>query len=174
MASGVTGLDAAGDRFFFVATPNAETDSRIYTVDTNGGALISNPTIAGSAFQFMQGLAFAPDAPPPVIIVTIDVKSGINPRNKGVIPVVIFTTPTFDAATVDPLSVQFGPGNATEAHGKGHLEDADGDGDVDLVLHFRTQDAQIPCGATSASLTGQTFSAQAIQGSDTITTVGCP
>jgi len=175
MASGVTGLDAGGDRFFFVATPNSETDSRIYTVDTNTGALLSNPTITGSASQFIEGLAFAPDAPPPgPITVTIDVRSTINPRSKGVIPVVIFTTNTFDAATVDPLSVRFGPGNAAEAHATGHLTDVDGDGDLDLMLHFRTQDAAIPCGATSASLTGQTFTAQAIQGTDTITTTGCP
>lgn len=176
MASGVTGLDAGGDRFFFVATPNSETDSRIYTVDTNSGALVSNPTITGSAFQFLQGLAFAPSAPPPpvAITVTIDVRGGINPRSKGVIPVVIFTTPAFDATTVDPLSVRFGPGNAAEAHGTGHVSDVDGDGDLDLMLHFRTQDAAIPCGATTASLTGQTFSAQPIEGSDAIVTVGCP
>jgi len=175
MASGVTGLDAAGDRFFFVATPNSETDSRIYTVDTASGALLSNPTITGSATQFMQGLAFAPAAPPPPVAITvvIDVMSTINVKSKGVIPVAILTTPTFDATTVDPLSVRFGPGNASEAHATGHISDVDGDGDLDLMLHFRTQDAAIPCGATSASLTGQTYSAQAIQGSDTITTTGC-
>jgi hypothetical protein len=175
MASGVTGLDAAGDRFFFVATPNSETDSRIYTVDTASGALLSNPTIAGSATQFMQGLAFAPSAPPPPVAITviIDVMSTINVKSKGVIPVAILTTPTFDATTVDPLTVRFGPGNASETHATGHISDVDGDGDLDLMLHFRTQDAAIPCGATSASLTGQTYSAQAIQGSDTITTTGC-
>ncbi len=53
------------------------------------------------------------------------------------------------------------------------LEDVDGDGDTDLILHFRTQDTGIQCGNTSASLTGQTFSGQAIQGSDSIVTVGC-
>jgi len=175
MASGVTGLDAPGDRFFFVATPNSETDSRIYTVDTNTGALLSNPTITGSATQFMQGLAFAPSAAPPgAITVVIDVLSTVNPRSKGVIPVAILTTPAFDATTVDPLSVQFGPGNATESHGTGHITDVDGDGDLDLLLHFKTQNAAIPCGATSASLTGSTYTAQAIQGSDTITTAGCP
>ena len=173
MASGVTGLDATGDRFFFVATPNSETDSRIYTVDTNTGTLLSSPAISGSASQFMQGLAFAPAAPPPVVTVLIDVLSTVNVRSRGVIPVAILTTPTFDATTVDPLSVRFGPGNASEAHGTGHVSDVDGDGDLDLVLHFRTQDAAIPCGATSASLTGETTGGQDITGSDTIKTTGC-
>ncbi len=175
IAGGVNALDAAGNKFFFIGVPSAETDFRIYTIDTVTGAVPSNPTIVGSASQFFVGLAFsAPSAPPGPINVTIDVKSTINPRSKGVIPVVIFTTATFDATTVNPATVRFGPGNASEAHGTGHISDVDGDGDLDLMLHFRTQDAAIPCGATSATLTGQTFSAQAIQGSDTITTTGCP
>lgn len=110
--------------------------------------------------------------------VAIDIKPGsfpnsINPRSKGVIPVAILTTDTFDATTVDPLSVVFGPNGAVEAHEQGHIEDANGDGDLDLVLHFKTQNTGIQCGDTAAALTGQTFSGQAIEGSDSIVTVGC-
>lgn len=112
------------------------------------------------------------------IEVEIDIKPGsdpnsINPRSKGVIPVAILTTETFDATTVDPLSVAFGPNGAIETHGQGHIEDADGDGDLDLVLHFNTQDTGIQCGDTTASLTGETLSGQTINGSDSINTVGC-
>jgi len=86
--------------------------------------------------------------PDPGVRVVIDIHPGsfpnsVNPRNRGVIPVAILTTSTaqgepldFDATTVDPLSVTFGPDGATEAHERGHIEDVDGDGDVDLVLHF--------------------------------------
>ena len=110
--------------------------------------------------------------------VFIDIEPGsfpnsINPKSNGVIPVAILTTNTFDATTVDPLSVKFGPDGATEAHGRGHREDVNGDGKKDLVLHFRTQDTGIVCGDTSASLTGETFSGQAIEGSDSLRTVGC-
>lgn len=113
-----------------------------------------------------------------VITVAIDIKPGsfpnsINPRSKGVIPVAILTTSVFDATTVNPLSVKFGPDGATESHGRGHIEDVDGDGDQDLVLHFRTQDTGIQCGNTSASLTGKTTSGIAIEGFDSIITVGC-
>jgi hypothetical protein len=115
---------------------------------------------------------------PEVLDVVIDIKPGefpnsINPNNKGQIPVGILTTDTFDATTVDPLSVEFGPNGATEAHGRGHIEDANGDGKPDLILHFNTQETGIQCRDTSASLTGQTFSGQEIEGTDAITTVGC-
>lgn len=108
----------------------------------------------------------------------IDIKPGglpnsINPKSKGVIPVAILTTDAFDATTVDPLSVAFGPNRAMEAHRRGHIEDVDGDGDLDLLLHFRTQETGIQCGFTSAFLTGETFDGQVIEGSDSIKTVGC-
>ncbi len=75
--------------------------------------------------------------------VPIDIKPGsfpnsINPDKNGVIPVAILGTATFDATQVDPDTVQFGPDGATKMHKKAHLEDVDGDGDTDMVLHFRT------------------------------------
>jgi putative serine esterase DUF676 len=113
-----------------------------------------------------------------VQLVDIDIKPGsdpnsINPKSKGVIPVAILSTDTIDATTVNPLSVFFGPNGATEAHGKGHIEDVDGDGHDDLVLHFRTQETGIACSNTSASLTGETFDGLPIEGSNSIRTVGC-
>jgi hypothetical protein len=110
--------------------------------------------------------------------VKVDIKpdsfpNSINPKSNGVIPVAILTTDAFDATTVDPLSVRFGPNGAEEAHHKGHIEDVNHDGEPDLVLHFQTQATGIQCGQTSASLTGETFDGDPIQGSDTIETVGC-
>lgn len=114
--------------------------------------------------------------------VSLDIKPGsfpnsINPSSRGRIPVAILTTDagdnedTFDATTVDPLTVRFGPDGAEAAHHS--LEDVDGDGDSDLVLHFSIQDTGIQCGDVSATLTGETFDGQAIQGTDAIRTVGC-
>ena len=48
------------------------------------------------------------------------------------------------------------------------LKDVDGDGDTDMILDFNTQATDIQCGDTSASLTGETFSGQMIQGSDSV------
>jgi hypothetical protein len=97
----------------------------------------------------------------------------INPRSKGVVSLVIFSTPDFDATRVDPLSVRFGRGKATEVHKRGHLSDVDGDGYTDIVLHFSTPATGIACGDTKASFTGKTFAREAIRGADSIATAGC-
>jgi hypothetical protein len=111
-------------------------------------------------------------------VISIDIKPGsspnrLNPKSHGVIPVAILTTDTLDATTVDPLSVRFGPKGAKEVHKKGHIEDVNHDGEPDLVLHFKTQATGMKCGDISASLTGETFDGDPIQGSDSIKTVGC-
>lgn len=109
------------------------------------------------------------------IVVDIDIKPGsdpnsINPNSKGVIPVAILTTPDFDATTVDAETVRFGPDEAGAVHWA--LEDVDGDGDTDMVLHFKTQETGFAPGHTSATLTGFTNTGQPIVGTDSIKTVG--
>jgi len=113
-----------------------------------------------------------------VIEVTIDIKPGsfpnsINPRSRGRIRVAVLTTDTFDAATVDPTTVLFGATGTEAAPVHAAPEDVDSDGDTDLILHFNIQAIGIQCGDTSASLTGETFGGQAMQGTDSVNTVGC-
>jgi hypothetical protein len=57
-ASGVAALDSAGQRFFFVATPEGESDSRLYSFSTSTGATLSSPVITGSATAFINALAY--------------------------------------------------------------------------------------------------------------------
>lgn len=107
-----------------------------------------------------------------VLDVEIDIKPGsdpnsINLKSKGVIPVAILTTPDFDASTVDPATVLFA--GASPTHWA--LEDVDGDGDIDLILHVPTQSTNIQQGDTEACLTGQTFGGQDIQGCDSVNVV---
>lgn len=109
--------------------------------------------------------------------VAIDIVPGsrlnrINPR-IGVTSVAILTTSTFDATTVDPQTVRFGPDKARAFLGRGLVRDVNRDGQPDLVLFFITRKTGIACGDTSATLTGKTFDGEAIQGTDAITTVGC-
>ena len=112
------------------------------------------------------------------IAVSLDIKpsssrNSINPKSNGVIPVAILTTNSFDATTIDPLTVRFGPKAAKEAHNTGHIKDVNHDGNSDLILHFKTRATGIKCGDISASLTGATFNGDHIEGTDIITTVGC-
>ncbi len=97
----------------------------------------------------------------------------IDPRSRDVIAVTILTTDTFDAQTVDPSTVGFGPDGAVIEDMSVHFEDVDVDGDADLVLYFRTPETGIACGDTSASLTGMTFGGGEVKGLDSIKTVGC-
>lgn len=108
------------------------------------------------------------------IEVTIDIKPGsfpnsINPDNEGGIPVAILTTPDFDASTVDVGTVRFGPDGAWAVDWA--LEDVDGDGDPDMILHFATQDTGIRAGDTEAELVGKTLDGRDIHGLDSVRTV---
>jgi hypothetical protein len=115
---------------------------------------------------------------PAAVLLALDIKPGsfpnsINPRSKGVIPVAILSSTTFDATTIVPSTVEFGPNGAKESHGKGHIEDVNGDLMDDLVLHFKTQETGIQCGDMVAAITGQTSGGVPIQADDSIRTVGC-
>jgi len=114
----------------------------------------------------------------PPLEVVIDIKPGsypnsINLDSKGVIPVAILTTDaavgepvTFDATTVDPETVLFGPGKAAPVHYA--LEDVDNDGDIDMILHFKTQETGITAGDTEATLTGETVDGRQFFGTDSV------
>jgi hypothetical protein len=97
----------------------------------------------------------------------------IHRRSKGNIPVAVLTTGEFDAALIDLASVRFGPDGAMEVHGGGHFEDVDGDGDVDLVLHFANRDTGIFCDESFVSLTGRTVDGMQFGGCQDIQAPEC-
>jgi len=108
--------------------------------------------------------------------VLIDIKPGsdpnsINPESRGVIPVAILGSNTFDAADVDVSTLVFGPGLAVPLHQNAlHLEDVNNDGFTDLVTHYRTQETGIISVTTEACLLGQTNGGEIIGGCDAIIT----
>ncbi len=154
----------------FTELPSADTEMDAETLED------TCPESTGGFFDLaVRGTTQGPVS---FIPVQIDIKPGslpnaINPRAQGVIPVAILSTSSFDATTVDPGSVRFGPAAAPAQNGVGHVEDVNGDGLNDLVFQFDTQATGIACGDTSAALTGRTNSGVAIQGSDSIITVDC-
>ena len=110
-------------------------------------------------------------APFLITTVTIDIKPGsflnsINLRSKGNVSVAILSDSTFDATTVDRDTVVFAgafplPIGQTP-------EDVNGDGLLDVVLHFKTQDLNLQPGDTEACLSGKTLDGQDIEGCDSV------
>jgi hypothetical protein len=141
----------------------------------SGGAPLKGFSGSGTFFV-MDNVEIAYDDPEPTSI-TIDIKPGdgpnvINPKSKGVIPVAILSIGSFDATKVDPMMVGFGPGGASAV--KAAIEDVDGDGQLDMVLFFRTQATGIACGDTSATLKVMTPDWETLlEGTDSIRTVPC-
>jgi hypothetical protein len=85
-----------------------------------------------------------PPLPPPTATVQIDVKPGSDPNainlaKGGLMSIAIFSTSTFDARRVDVGTVQFAGASVV----KHSLQDVNGDGRLDMVLHFSIQDTML-------------------------------
>ena len=118
----------------------------------------------------------------PLCDVGIDIKpcslpNSINLRSKnGVTPVAILTTDDFDATNVDPSTVELGgvPPLRWAIEDVGEGRDCEGDGDLDLILHFSTQALRDDNGgpldgsSTEATLTGETFDEIPFNGTDSV------
>lgn len=101
--------------------------------------------------------------------VQIDIKPGsnqnnINLKSKGVVPVAVLTTHDFDATTIDTATAEFA--GAAPEHWS--LEDVDGDGDEDIIFHFRTQELGLDQNSTEATLTAQLLTGEEISGTDEV------
>jgi glyoxylase-like metal-dependent hydrolase (beta-lactamase superfamily II) len=106
---------------------------------------------------------------PLTIQVEIDIKPGsetnpINLGSNGVVPVAVLTNSQFDAGMVNPETVLF----AGAAAKKWLLQDVDGDGDFDLLLHFDTEELDLTASSTEATLSGQTTDGHEITGTDAV------
>jgi hypothetical protein len=137
--------------------------------DLTGGGDVDYDDIVYNVYPHLLPISLAP----------IDIKSGSDPNSvncnleEEVVSVTILTTGTFDATTVDHTTVTFEGASETHVDKKSgepkrHEEDVDEDGDIDLVLHFRVGDTTLTCDSTEGTLTGKTFNATEIVGTDSI------
>jgi photosystem II stability/assembly factor-like uncharacterized protein len=111
--------------------------------------------------------------------VAIDIKPGtypntINLGSGGTVLVAILSSETFDATTVDPLTVTLAGANV-RLKGKGtpmsSFEDINKDGRLDLLVHVETEALELTDTSTEAVLEGKTFSGRHIKGTDTVKVV---
>lgn len=110
--------------------------------------------------------------------VTIDVKPGddkvtIEPEREGIVPILIVSSPQFDATTVDPDTIRVGPEGTEASIFRSMLEDVDRDGDTDRMLLVRVRDMRIKCGNTIIKVTGKTVRGRSFEGSDAVAAAGC-
>jgi len=110
--------------------------------------------------------------------VQVDIRPGsrwnrLRPQSRGVLPVAILSSETFDATDFDPLTLRLGPGEASVFRGRARFQDVDGDGLLDLVVGFRIAATAIDCGDREAVLHGIAMDGVPIYGSDAVFPIGC-
>ncbi len=149
------------------------------TADPSEGTFTTPPTNSTPVVVVVGGKPVTVVPGENAKFVEIDIKPGsetnpINLGSNGKIPVAILSHATFDATTVDPLTVTLADaqvrvkGNGTAQTSE---EDVNGDGRTDLVMHIDTEGLQLTGEATSATLEGHTTTGQLIKGTDVVTVV---
>jgi hypothetical protein len=109
------------------------------------------------------------------LTVTIDIipsgtQNRINVSTPGFVPVHIFSAPDFDAGTVDPATVRFGPPGAPGAPRRSSsFVDIEPDGDVDYArMRFRKSLTGFACGDTVGEIRGETTTGRTFIGTDAV------
>lgn len=170
----------------FDAVRDSGTTSRIFYNPAAINPVITTPANSGLVTRFtvtpvptepppQEDPPPPPPEPPPSsdLQVSAAVKPGsktqVNPKSRGTTPVAIFGTASFDAGTVDPKTVTINGAPAkTKPNGEpmASLEDVDGNGTRDLLVHIDTQ-ALLTSVAGSSAGTGIMALSAAAPGSGT-------
>ena len=170
--------------FGFKATLAVRSDGILFKTgqiyDALGFSLSKIDPLTGAVTRIGAGPAWVRDLDfSPIVVesVEIDIKPGsdpnaVNPTSRGILPVAILGSDTFDVADVDATTLAFGPGEAAPLHSSGgHPEDVNGDGYTDWVSHYRIEEVAVAAGDTELCLIGETLDGIPFEGCDAIVTV---
>jgi len=136
-----------------------------YTLHASSGNSFTNPGDPHACVGFRVAAAVAE----PVLLIVIDIRPGsdqnnINLRSRGVVPVAVLTTDEFDAGSVDPAACRFAGASPL----RWAMQDVNRDGHKDLIMHFDTQQLNLSANAVTATLTGETWDGQTVEGTDNV------
>jgi uncharacterized repeat protein (TIGR01451 family) len=142
-----------------------------YVVTPESPGILANAAttfgVEGDPDQSNNSAVASADVPMPFDIKPKDRNNRVNLRARGVLPVAILGGPGYDVADIDWSSLRFGPGEASPAHGPaGHLEDVNGDGELDLVVHFDIQASALTATESQACVTGRFGNGRSFRGCD--------
>ncbi len=179
-----TANDPDGDQLTFSATglpPGISIDSQGKISGIIGGAahtytvtvtVKDNGTPQGEDSTTFTWDVTAPAGP---LHVNIDIKpfsptNRINLRSYGKVLVAILGSATFDASTVNPSTITLAgaPVAMNRWLPDTYLFDINHDHYRDLLFRVKVQDLQLTATSTTATMNAQTYSGQAIEGSDAV------
>jgi len=144
---------------FPVANPELEVQASYFGIPWDGLWFTFNNITTGTGLTI-----------PETLEAVIDIKPGsdinpINLKSKGLVPVAILTTDNLDAITVDLNSIIFAGAKPV----KWGFQDIDGDGNDDILLHFKTTElTDLSSSSTEAVLTGITLGSTPFSGKDSV------
>lgn len=152
------------------------------SMGTAYGALAGDEPGASTTGEgdLFEALVLSEAVTPTGIAVAIDIKPGsecnpVNPKSKGVLPVGILSSATFDATHADPSTVFLTEAPIASPSQQGKFlaseEDVNADGWTDLVVKFDMELLELELPTGSAVLVGTTFEGQAFWGEDAVTIV---
>jgi hypothetical protein len=156
---------------------SGETATIAETLD-NSGTLIGISVTADAGVVSVNGIAVEPGQTLALpVAATIDIKPGGTPNSinlsaKGVIPVAVLGSATFDATAIDASSLLF-EGDAARVKGKsgniGSQTDVNGDGWLDVVVQISlTEATTFTETSTQGCLTGRTTTGLVFRGCDEV------
>ncbi len=141
---------------------------------------VNGPDGLSATFSGVLALSTVIALVPDILPVSIDIMPGsnsnpINTASQGVVPVALRGSAGFNVGTTNVAKLWFGPANARPVHNLAdplvfadHLKDTNGDGYLDLVLHFKQEETGLSTADSQACLYGENLQAMPLSGCDRV------